>query len=97
MVEEIKIMLGAAAANFSDELIALCVKRASAEVTSYCNRQLDEELNGVVCDIAIIKLHRINTEGLSSMSTGGIAETYIDGYPAEIRAILNRKRKLKVL
>lgn len=97
MVEEIKIMLGEAAGNFSDALIALCLKRATAEIESYCNRTLDKELEGVACDIAIIKLQRLNTEGLASMSTGGIAETYIDGYPAEIKAILNRKRKLKVL
>jgi hypothetical protein len=50
-----------------------------------------------VCDIAIIKLHRLNTEGLAAMSTGGVSETYVDGYPAEIKAILNRKRKIKVL
>jgi hypothetical protein len=97
MTEEIKIMLGEAAGNFTDAQIDLCVRRATAEVEGYCNRPLDTELSGVVCDIAIIKLHRINTEGLASMSTGGVAETYIDGYPAEIKAILNRKRKIKVL
>jgi hypothetical protein len=97
MVEEIKIMLGEAAGNFTDAQINLCVKRATAEVEGYCNRPIDEELEGVVCDIAVIKLHRLNTEGLASMSASGVAETYIDGYPAEIKAVLNRKRKLKVL
>lgn len=97
MTEEIKIMLGEAADNFTDAQIELCVRRATAEVEGYCGRPLDAELEGVVCDIAIIKLHRMNTEGLASMSTGGVAETYIDGYPAEIKAILNRKRKIKVL
>lgn len=97
MTEEIKIMLGEAAGNFTDAQIDLCVRRATAEVEGYCGRALDAELSGVVCDIAIIKLHRMNTEGLASMSAGGVAETYIDGYPAEIKAILNRKRKIKVL
>lgn len=97
MIEEIKIMLGEAAGNFTDAQISLCLKRATAEVESYCNRPLDTELEGVACDIAIIKLQRLNTEGLASMSVGGVAETYIDGYPAEIKAVLNRKRKLKVL
>jgi hypothetical protein len=97
MIEDIKILLGEAAGNFTDEQISLCLNRATAEVESYCNRPLDTELEGVACDIAIIKLQRLNTEGLASMSAGGVAETYIDGYPAEIKAILNRKRKLKVL
>lgn len=97
MTEEIKIMLGEAAGNFTDAQINLCMLRASAEVESYCGRPLDKELECVAWDIAVIKLHRLNTEGLASMSAGGVAESYIDGYPAEIRAILNRKRKIKVL
>jgi hypothetical protein len=97
MTEDIKTMLGEAAGNFTDAQIELCARRASAEVESYCGRPLDAELEGVVCDIAIIKLHRLNTEGLAAMSTGGVSETYVDGYPAEIKAILNRKRKIKVL
>lgn len=97
MIEDIKIMLGESAANFTDAQINLCFNRACAEIEGYCNRPLDDELNGVACDMAIVKLHRLNTEGLASMSASGVAETYIDGYPAEIKAILNRKRKLKVI
>lgn len=97
MIEDIKIMLGEAAGNFTDAQIDLCMRRATAEVKNYCNRPLDDELLGVAFDMAIIKLHRLNTEGLASMSASGVSETYIDGYPAEIKAILNRKRKLKVL
>ena len=47
--------------------------------------------------IAIIKLNRINTEGLTAQSYSGVSESYIDGYPADILAILNRKRKIKVV
>ncbi len=47
--------------------------------------------------IAIIKLNRLNTEGLSSQSFSGVSESYIDGYPAEIKAVLNRKRKVKII
>jgi hypothetical protein len=47
--------------------------------------------------IAVIKLNRINTEGLASTSFSGVSESYLDGYPAEVLAVLNRKRKLKVV
>lgn len=97
MIEEIKIMLGDAADNFSDSLIGLVAKQAIAEVESYCNRTIDYELELVALKIAIIKLNRINTEGLSSQSYSGVSENYIDGYPAEVLAILNRKRKIKVV
>ena len=97
MIEEIKLLLGDAAANYSDALIGLCAKQALAEVEAYCHRSADYELEVMAQRIAIIKLNRINTEGLSSQSFSGVSESYIDGYPADIQAVLNRKRKVKVM
>lgn len=97
MLEDIKTLLGAAAENYTDALISLCLKQAQQEVQSYCNRQLDFELETIAQRICIIKLNRINTEGLTSQSYSGISESYVDGYPADILAILNRKRKIKTL
>lgn len=97
MLEEIKILLGAAAVNFSDAAINLCLKQAIAEVETYCNREIDTELEMVAERIAILKLNRLNTEGLASQSYSGVNEAYIDGYPADLLAVLNRKRKVKVI
>lgn len=97
MIEEIKILLGDAASNYTDALIGLVAKQSLAEVESYCNRTIDYELEAVALRIAIIKLNRINTEGLTGQSMSGVSENYIDGYPADILAILNRKRKIKVV
>lgn len=97
MIDEIKILLGDAAANYSDAQIGLCAKQALAEVEAYCRRVPDYELEMVAQRIAIIKLNRLNTEGLAGQSFSGVSETYIDGYPADILAILNRKRKIKVV
>ena len=97
MIEDIKLMLGDAAANFSDAQIQLSYKRALAEVESYCNRKADMELELCAEEIAVIKLNRTNTEGLAAQAYSGVSETYVDGYPAEIMAVLNRKRKIKVV
>lgn len=97
MIEEIKLLLGEAANNFSDAQITLALKIAMAEVEDYCGRELDYSLELQAQKIAIIKLNRINTEGIASQSFSGISESYIDGYPAEILAVLNRKRKIKVV
>lgn len=96
MIEEIKILLGAAADNFTEAQIGLCAKQALAEVEAYCNRKIDYELELQAQKIAIIKLNRLNNEGLISQSFSGTSETYIDGYPAEILAVLNRKRRAKL-
>ena len=97
MIEEIKILLGDAANSFTDAQIGLCAKLALAEVEAYCNRTIDFELEAVAQRIAIIKLNRLNTEGLASQSYSGVSENYVDGYPADILAVLNRKRKIKVM
>lgn len=97
MIEEIKLLLGEAANNYTDAQIALALKISLAEVEDYCNRELDATLELLAQKIAVIKLNRINTEGLASQSFSGVSESYIDGYPAEILAVLNRKRKIKVV
>lgn len=97
MIEELKIMLGDAAPNYTDAQIGLALKMALAEVEAYCKRPVDFELEMVAQKIALIKLQRMNTEGLSAQSFSGVSESYIDGYPAEIQAILRGKRKLKVV
>jgi hypothetical protein len=97
MIDEIKLLLGDAASNYTDAQIALVAKQALAEVEAYCNRSVDYELEMVAEKIAIIKLNRLNSEGLSAQSYSGVSETYIDGYPADIMSVLNRKRKIKVV
>ncbi len=95
MLEEIRLMLGAAEDKYSDALIELILNQSKTEVEAYCRRVLDEELELVVKRITVIKLNRMNSEGLASQSYSGVSESYIDGYPADILSILNRKRKAK--
>lgn len=97
MIDEIKLLLGDSADNYSDALIALVLKNTLTEVETYCNRKIDSELELIAQKIVILKLNRMHTEGLSAQSFSGVSESYIDGYPADILAALNRKRKIKVL
>lgn len=97
MIEEIKILLGDASTNYTDAQIGLAYKLALAEVEAYCRRDADTILELMAEKIAVIKLNRMGTEGLASQSYSGVSESYIDGYPDEVVAILNSKRKIKVV
>lgn len=97
MIEEVKLLLGDSASNYSDDLIGLMLKMAIAEVEDYTHRELDYSLQLIAERIAIIKLNRIGTEGLNSMSVNGMSENYINGYPDDIIATLNAKRKIRVM
>ena len=97
MIEEVKLLLGESASNYSDDLIGLMLKMAISEVEDYTHRELDYSLQLIAERIAIIKLNRIGTEGLNSMSVSGMSENYINGYPDDIIATLNSKRKIGVI
>lgn len=97
MTENIKLMLGNSASNYSDAQIEFAYRRAVNEIETYCKRNLDVELAMVAEEIAVIKLNRLGTEGLSNQSYSGVSEGYIDGYPDTIKKILNSKRKVKAL
>lgn len=96
MLEKIKICL--TNNTYTDALINLFIEDTTKEVKIYCNREdIDDELESVIRRIVIIKLNRMNSEGLSSQSYSGVSESFVDGYPQDIIAVLNRKRKLKTL
>lgn len=97
MLNDIKLLLGSAAANYSDELIDLIINQTMEEIQLYCNRPISYDMEAIVVQIVIIRLNRLNTEGLSNQSFSGVSESFIDGYPKEILDILNRKRKIKTL
>lgn len=97
MIEEIKTLLGDAAANYTDAQISLAYKLALAEAEAYTNREADTVIELCAERMAVIKLYRINTEGLASQSFSGVSESYIDGYPEDIQMILRGKRKIKVI
>lgn len=96
MINRLKTLLGTSHA-FTDDQVEIALALAISEVETYCRRTLDAELEAVVVQIAIIKLNRIGTEGASALSFSGVTESYIDGYPAHVQAVLKAKRKLKVL
>lgn len=97
MIEEIKLLLGEAAANYSDAQISLAYRLALAEVEAYTKREPDAVLELCAEKMAVVKLNRIGTEGLASQSYSGVSENYLDGYPEDIQMILRGKRKVKFL
>ena len=97
MIEEIKLLLGDAATNYNDAQLGLAYRIAAAEVETYCGRDLDSVLELMAARIAVINLNKSGAEGMAAQGFSGVSESYLDGYPADIQAILNRKRKLKVM
>ena len=66
MIEEIKLLLGEAAANYTDAQIGLAYKLALAEVEAYTKREPDTVLELCAEKMAVVKLNRSGTEGLAT-------------------------------
>ena len=94
MIDEIKLLLGDAAANYSDAQIGLMAKIALDYVETYTQREIDYSLTLLAERITIILLNRMNSEGISSESFNGTSVSYIDGLPNDIIQALNKKRKV---
>lgn len=97
MLDELKLMLGDAAAAYTDAQLELALRLAQQEAAAYCNRELDDDLLLIASRMAIVRLNRMNTEGLASQGFSGVNESYINGYPEEIMMLLRKKRKVKML
>lgn len=97
MIDEIKVLLGDAASNFSDAQIGLMAKIALDYVETYTQREIDYSLTLLAERICVIMLNRTNSEGISSESFNGTSVSYIDGLPDDIIQALNKKRKVKFL
>lgn len=79
------------------ELLTVLLDEAEAFVLAYTQRkQLIDELQKPVRDLAIIFLNRIGTEGEKSRSEAGESYVFDDDIPAPIKHTLNLYRLARV-
>ena len=97
-LERLKILLRERASNYSDEYLSLLLEESTQEAKGYCRRDdIPDPLGSAVVNMALVKLNRYGAEGGASQGFSGVSESYLDGYPEEIRSVLRRYRKLVIL
>ena len=97
-LEKLKILLRERASNYSDEYLSLLLEESTQEAKGYCRRDdIPDPLGSAVVNMALVKLKRTGAEGVASQGFSGVSESYLDGYPEEIRSVLRRYRKLVIL
>lgn len=89
LVEQVKLITN----NTNDALISLMLEKAKAEIEAYLKCNYDTKFDNIAVDITVLKINRLGSEGLSSQSSSGASENYIDGYPQEIIRQLNSFKK----
>ena len=74
-------------------LISLILEKVKQEISTYLKQEYNDKFNNVAVDMAIVKLNRLKTEGLTSQSYSGVSESYTDDYPEYILKQLNSFKK----
>ena len=99
MLDKIKILLGINSLDMEqNELLEVLIEMAQQEAVEYCHlEEYNEKLNPAVVYMVIERYNRIGAEGLTSSSSSGISESYIDGYSKQVYSLLNRHRRVKFL
>ena len=96
MLEKIKILLGLGNDESRDELLNVLIALCKDEAIDFCNlKEYSNKLDSAVINMVIERYNKIGTEGLTSVSTNGIDENYIDGYSEIVLSKLRKNRKVK--
>ncbi len=81
-----------------DALLKDLIEGATRDVLNYTRRKtLPEELESTVVKLAKNAYARIGAEGESTHTEGGVSRTYTDELSADIKAVLNRFIKARVV
>ena len=80
------------------ETITALYEVAISEFKDYCNREdVPTTITSLIANMICVQYNRLGAQGLSSQGFSGVSESFIDGYPDNIRKQLNRYRKVKTI
>ena len=92
MLTKLKILYPA----LSDELLSLLLENAITFVCDYCHiDEVDSSLNATLFKIIQEDLSKIDSQGLSSESAGGVSVSYASDYSPAIYASLNKHKRVR--
>ena len=95
MIDTLKLLLD----SDNEKLLSAIIEIVESEFRDYCNRDdIPTAAKGVLLNMARIQYSRLDSQGLTSSSIGGISESYeTEFYPQNILKQLNHYRKISVL
>ncbi len=94
MLEKLKTLYPA----IPDELLTLLLENAESFICDYCNlAEYSNSLDSVLFKMVQEDLTKVDAQGMSSESAGGVSVSYTTDYSQPIYKSLNRHKKIKLL
>ena len=98
MLEKLKVLIGDMADTSKDELLLLLINGAVESVLVYTRRtELPKALENTVVKMAAAAYNRIGSEGTQSYSEGCRSYSFNDELSADVKTVLNRYIKARVI
>ena len=84
--------------SLSDELLALLVDNAKSYVCDYCNlSEYDSSLDSTLVRMVQEDVTKVDSQGMSSESAGGVSVSYTSDYSPMVYKTLNRHKRMRVV
>lgn len=94
MLDKLKLLYP----GISDELLSLLLENAQSFVCDYCNLQeYDEALDATLLRILQEDITKLDAQGMSGESAGGVSISYTSDYSPSVYASLNRHKRIKTI
>ena len=94
MIEKLKILYPA----IPDELLSLLLENAQTFICDYCNLdEIDSSLNATLFKIIQEDLNKVDAQGMTSESAGGVSIAYTSDYSPAVYASLNKHKRIRTV
>ncbi|MBM6813895.1 hypothetical protein H7U31_02305 [Olsenella uli] len=94
MLDKLKLLYP----GISDELLSFLLENAQSFVCDYCNLQeYDEALDATLLRILQEDITKLDAQGMSGESAGGVSISYTSDYSPSVYASLNRHKRIKTI
>ena len=95
ILDKVKLILGI---SDKDSLLTMLIDDCKSEVLDYCNLVVyDIKFDSTVTKMVVQNYNKSRIQGIASESFSGVSQSYINGYTADVIAILNKNRRMRFL
>lgn len=90
--------LGLLYPSLSQELLSLLVDNAKSYVCDYCNLpEYDDSLDSTVFRMVQEDVTKVDSQGMSSESAGGVSVSYTSDYSPMVYRTLNKSKRVRLV
>lgn len=94
LIDKVKLLYP----SLSDDVLSLLVDNAKSYACDYCNLpEYDDSLDSTVFRMVQEDVTKVDSQGMSSESAGGVSVSYTSDYSPMVYKALNKSKKIRLV